>query len=262
MPHFAGRDVLIHRRGEGGGRPTHRRLGPGFRDPTIPHSHGGGGGGLLGDSPAVGHRCVCMAGTVRHKAEVQSKSQRETLFSDVSRAPFAAKRNRHPESQGLTPTPTARPKGQKLGTQMFRAPLFNPFNISPPRSSHNPPCDIPSRCCSFTGPRTVTRSPLRMLRRVAAFCRPLRPVLLLVSFPRSRSPVVGVLGLCWLWRDVPFARQRRPIIGVLGDVFWAAGDTPHLMPVEPRPLGLPIPPRPPRGVGPALRTSLLAGLMV
>ena len=35
-----------------------------------------------------------------------------------------------------------------------------------------------------------------MLRRVAAFCRPLRPVLLLVSLPRSRSPVVGVLGLC------------------------------------------------------------------
>ena len=59
-----------------------------------------------------------------------------------------------------------------------------------------PPCDIPSGCCSFTGPWTVTRSPLRMLRWVAAFCRPLRPVLLLVSFPRSRSPVVGVLGLC------------------------------------------------------------------
>ena len=44
------------------------------------------------------------------------------------------------------------------------------------------------------GPWTVTRSSLRMLRRVAAFCRPLRPVLLLVSFPCSRSPVVGVLG--------------------------------------------------------------------
>ena len=42
-----------------------------------------------------------------------------------------------------------------------------------------------------------------MLRRVAAFCRPLRPVLPLVSFPRSRSPVVGVLGLCWLlWGSV------------------------------------------------------------
>ena len=59
-----------------------------------------------------------------------------------------------------------------------------------------PPCDIPSGCCFFTGPWTVTRSSLRMLRRVAAFCRPLWPVLLLVSFPRSRSPVVGVLGLC------------------------------------------------------------------
>ena len=58
-----------------------------------------------------------------------------------------------------------------------------------------PLCDIPLGCCFFTGPWTVTRSSLRMLRRVAAFCRPLRPVLSLVSFPRSRSPVVGVLGL-------------------------------------------------------------------
>ena len=74
-----------------------------------------------------------------------------------------------------------------------------------------PLCDIPSGCCSFTGPWTVTRSSLRMLRRVAAFCRPLRPVLLLVSFPRSWSPAIGVLGLCWMWRDVPFACQRRPI---------------------------------------------------
>ena len=55
-----------------------------------------------------------------------------------------------------------------------------------------------------------------MLRRVAALCRPLRPVLLLASFPRSRGLVVGVLGLCCMWRDVPFARQQRPIVGVLG----------------------------------------------
>ena len=75
----------------------------------------------------------------------------------------------------------------------------------------------------FTGPWTVTRCSLRMLRRVTAFCRPLRPVLLLVSFPRSRSPVVGVPGLCWMWRDVPFARQRRPIVGVLGVVLVVAG---------------------------------------
>ena len=60
----------------------------------------------------------------------------------------------------------------------------------------SPLCDIPSGRCSFTGPWTVTRSSLRMLRRVTTFCQPLRPVLLLVSFPRSRSPVVGVLGLC------------------------------------------------------------------
>ena len=52
---------------------------------------------------------------------------------------------------------------------------------------------IPSGCCFFTGPWTVTRSSLRMLRRVTAFCRLLRPVLLLVSFPRSRCPVVAML---------------------------------------------------------------------
>ena len=82
--------------------------------------------------------------------------------------------------------------------------------------SHYPLRDIPSGCCFFAGPWTVTRSSLRMLRRVAAFCWPLRPVLLLVSFPRSRSPMVDVLGLCWMWHGVPFARQRRPVVGVLG----------------------------------------------
>ena len=62
----------------------------------------------------------------------------------------------------------------------------------------SPLCNIPSGCCFFTGPWTT--SSLRMWRRVAAFCRPLRPVLLLVSFLHSRSPVVGMLGLCWMWR--------------------------------------------------------------
>ena len=69
----------------------------------------------------------------------------------------------------------------------LRTPV--PLHLTP-----HPPCDIPSGCCFWTGPWTVTRTSLRMLRRVAAFCRPLRPVLLLVSFPRLRSPVVG-LGL-------------------------------------------------------------------
>ena len=77
-----------------------------------------------------------------------------------------------------------------------------------------PLCDSPS--VVFTGPWAVTRSSLRMFRWVAAFCRPLRPVLLLVSFPRSWSPVVGVLGLCWMWHGVRFARQRCPVVGILG----------------------------------------------
>ena len=64
-----------------------------------------------------------------------------------------------------------------------------PLELPPP-----PPCDIPSGCCSFTGPWTVTRSSLRMLRRVAAFCQP---------------------GLCWMWHGVPFACQRRPVVSLL-----------------------------------------------
>ena len=52
-----------------------------------------------------------------------------------------------------------------------------------------PPCVTFRRVVvSFTGPWTLTRSCLRILRRVAAVCRPLRPVLPLVSLPRSWSP--------------------------------------------------------------------------
>ena len=79
-------------------------------------------------------------------------------------------------------------------------------------------CDIPSGCCFFTGPWTVSRSSLRMLRRVAAFCQPLRPVLLLLSFPRSQSPVVGVLGLCWMWQHAP-SHSCPPVL--------AQGPAPH-----------------------------------
>ena len=57
------------------------------------------------------------------------------------------------------------------------------------------------------GPWTVTRSSLRMLRRVAAFCRPLRPVLLLVSFPRSWC-VGAVLDVA----VCAVGRQRRPVV--------------------------------------------------
>ena len=66
----------------------------------------------------------------------------------------------------------------------------------PPRyTPPQPPCVTFRLVAVSLWGRTVTRSSLRMLRRVAAFCRPLRPVLLLMLFSRSRSPVVGVLGL-------------------------------------------------------------------
>ena len=84
-------------------------------------------------------------------------------------------------------------QGDKL---LFSDMSSAPFAVPNKMAEYPPLCDIPSGCCSFTGPWTVTRSSLRMLRRVAAFCQPLPPVLLLVPFPRSRSPVVGVLGLC------------------------------------------------------------------
>ena len=41
--------------------------------------------------------------------------------------------------------------------------------VVPPCPHPPPPCDIPSGCCPFTGPWTVTRSALRGLRRVAVF---------------------------------------------------------------------------------------------
>ena len=63
---------------------------------------------------------------------------------------------------------------------------------APELASGRPRYDIPSGF--FTGPWTVTRSSLRVLRRANAFCRPLRPVPVAVLFPRSRSPVVGGLG--------------------------------------------------------------------
>ena len=42
---------------------------------------------------------VHATGTVRHKADVQSRSQREKLFSDMSRAPFAVANTRADEAQ-------------------------------------------------------------------------------------------------------------------------------------------------------------------
>ena len=47
--------------------------------------------------------------------------------------------------------------------------------------------------------RALDRHPFFPSRVASGRCV-LSLVLLLVSFPRSQSPVVGVPGLCWLWR--------------------------------------------------------------
>ena len=57
---------------------------------------------LVPPPPSMGHRCVCTTGTVRHKAEVHSKSQRAKLFSDMSSAPFAAAIKRADDAQLFT----------------------------------------------------------------------------------------------------------------------------------------------------------------
>ena len=140
-----------------------------------------------------------------------SKGTADGIDSDPSRSGRGTKETPPPLGR-ITPTATTlRAMARTKGAQ-HRLPDSNPTE----REQENPPdensprkattlsetpsprplFDIPSGWCSFTGPWTVTRSSLHMLRWVAAFCRPLQPVLLLVSFPRSRSPVVGVLGLC------------------------------------------------------------------
>ena len=68
---------------------------------------------------------------------------------------------------------------------------LTPFQCIP--SNAPPPlCDLPLGRGFFTGPWTVTRSSLRMLRRVAAFCRPLRP--------GAPAVVVSVLAEPSAWR--------------------------------------------------------------
>ena len=64
----------------------------------------------------------------------------------------------------------------------------------------SPLCDIPSGCF-FTGPWTVTRSSLRMLRQVAAFCRPLlagAPAGVVSAFAEPSGWCAGaVLDVAW-----------------------------------------------------------------
>ena len=204
---FAGDDASQ----EGGcGRGPAR--GAGLRGRFAPHGaarrRGGRGGcaargsGSAGEGPApcnTPSRPATPPPTPRHTSACPSSTltvpvAMRTGTDRLSRA-GVREVGKHPASCPARPALnlTHPPSPAPSGAGFLEAPkkVFGLRHYPPP-----PPCDSPSGRCFFTGPRTVTRSSLRMLRRVAAFCRPRRPVLLLVSFPRSRSPVVGVPGLC------------------------------------------------------------------
>ena len=65
--------------------------------------------------------------------------------------------------------PSTPPRGTAPPVERNKAATPLSINAPPPCPAPPPPCDSPSGCCSFTGPWTVPRSSLRMLRRVAAF---------------------------------------------------------------------------------------------
>ena len=121
------------------------------------------------------------------------------VFPKVLGRPADCKEERPPSACGMSSWPQVAHGVHCNGSRSFWTAFCHVAALW--QGLQGPLCDIPSGCDFFTGPWTVPRSSLRMWRRVAAFCRPLRPVLLLVSFLHSRSPVVGVLGLCWMWRD-------------------------------------------------------------
>ena len=73
---------------------------------------------------------------------------------------------RHPMARAQNGWPPAArgglPRRRTVPTGPFQTPPLPSTMLPPP-----PLCDIPSGCCFFTGPWTVTRASLRMLRRVA-----------------------------------------------------------------------------------------------
>ena len=121
--------------------------------------------------------------------------------SPAPRLPWAAPRPMQDRCTALS--------GRKPKT--LRAPVQP--NGTKPRAPHTQ--QGPKHGCVLFILVVPSQFPLKVGTSRLGSCRPLRPVLLLVSFPRSRSPVVGVLGLCSMWRGVPFASQRLPKVGVL-----------------------------------------------
>ena len=162
--------------------------GRGIQLAPTPTAWAGGSRGERGEGG-------CLAGF--WGAFLNSLSQHESQRSNPLLS-FTTNGGRSGEDGGggvLCPSPQGPQNGPgAAGPQVGCSSLFT-IDVPNGGGGHVAPlCDTPSgRCSFFTGPWTVTHSSLRMLRRVAAFCRPLQPVLLLLSFPRSRGPVVGVL---------------------------------------------------------------------
>ena len=134
----------------------------------------------------------------RHWQQRQSDSTKEgALRSDgvvVSAVEGTLEGSRFPVSGGATESEI--PGALWVGRTIIKrtAPGVRHCDRTSRYRTHAPLCDI-------TGPWTVTRSSLRMLRRVAAFCRPLRPV------PPPPTPThthVYYAGCLWpLWNPPP-----------------------------------------------------------
>ena len=131
------------------------------------------------------------------------------------RAPQNSVRGTHQKTSRiwtLAPSPSSMwPRAMKCSIPPNVPPSLPP----PPHTRQLKPPHFPSQISpsmGATGPLQVQSFP--RAKSEPAFCPLASPPpcvtfrrVLLVSFPRSRSPVVGVPGLCGMWRDVPFGRQ-------------------------------------------------------
>ena len=86
---------------------------------------------------------MCTTGTVRHKAEVQSKRQREKLFSDMPKAPFAVANKMAEEPQtSTTPQVLCTTKMADAKQQKKPPGIFTRLHIV---VQQNPPAPPPAR---------------------------------------------------------------------------------------------------------------------
>ena len=120
-------------------------------------------------------------------------------------AQYLVPAQRHPVGPATPPPPATHPHFCRCHAPPRPTPMDHP----PTKL-----CEVPLGCGFFTGPWTVTRSSLRMLRRVNAFDRCTR-CFLRCRFSASGAQQLGNWGLCWLsWgRLTIFAAHSPPRSG-------------------------------------------------